>query len=605
MKTLRILQSYLIAPFLITICFLCLPVQAQYGGGTGDAENPYLIFSAEQINYIGTNPVDWDKHFILMSDIDLTVIPEVQFNIIGNKEIPFTGVFDGDNHKILYLTYISTETNDVGLFGYVDDPNAEIKNLGLVDVNIVSSNGKNVGSLVGSLQNGAVNCCYVKGGSIYANKSAGGLVGSNFNGIINECYANLEVSGNQNAGGLVGRNNNGIISSCYAGSNVYGDPDSQNIAGLVANNKSLIHNCYATGMVTGEEGSISLGGLVATSLTNTINNCFWDIDTSTIIENDIVAYQNGIGLTTAQMYNSNTYINAGWDFEGEIENGTEDIWWINEGKDYPRLWWESDEKEGYIYLSARSESANTESTSDDTENELYSDTTEVTEYFTEQFTSGSDSFDLTYKSVMFTPTIDGTYYSISVQNITELPTSPIGSTNLTMTDDSYKDIRMSDQQKVKIFGYGYSRIFVGSNGYITFNFGDTSRYDTLTSHFNTKRISVLFDDLDPSRNDGVVRWKQLEDRAVVTWENVAEYVKNNSNTFQVELYFDGRIQFAWLDITTHNGIVGLSRGYGVPEDFQETDFSEYSPSSGQDDGGGTDSPDSGGRSGSGRIDRRR
>jgi hypothetical protein len=24
----------------------------------------------------------------------------------------------------------------------------------------------------------------------------------------------------------------------------------------------------------------------------------------------------------------------------ETENGTEDIWWVNEGEDYPRLWWE-------------------------------------------------------------------------------------------------------------------------------------------------------------------------------------------------------------------------------------------------------------------------
>ena len=25
----------------------------------------------------------------------------------------------------------------------------------------------------------------------------------------------------------------------------------------------------------------------------------------------------------------------------ETENGTEDIWWIVEGQDYPRLWWEA------------------------------------------------------------------------------------------------------------------------------------------------------------------------------------------------------------------------------------------------------------------------
>jgi len=46
------------------------------------------------------------------------------------------------------------------------------------------------------------------------------------------------------------------------------------------------------------------------------------------------------GLTTAEMQMASTFLDAGWDFVGEIENGTEDIWWIDEGKDYPRLWWE-------------------------------------------------------------------------------------------------------------------------------------------------------------------------------------------------------------------------------------------------------------------------
>jgi len=30
-----------------------------------------------------------------------------------------------------------------------------------------------------------------------------------------------------------------------------------------------------------------------------------------------------------------------WDFVGETANGTEDIWWILEGQDYPRFWWEA------------------------------------------------------------------------------------------------------------------------------------------------------------------------------------------------------------------------------------------------------------------------
>jgi hypothetical protein len=44
------------------------------------------------------------------------------------------------------------------------------------------------------------------------------------------------------------------------------------------------------------------------------------------------------------MQTASTFLNAGWDFVGEMANGTEDIWWILEGKDYPKLWWEAAKK---------------------------------------------------------------------------------------------------------------------------------------------------------------------------------------------------------------------------------------------------------------------
>jgi len=37
---------------------------------------------------------------------------------------------------------------------------------------------------------------------------------------------------------------------------------------------------------------------------------------------------------------ANTFLDASWDFLDETENGTEDICWILEGRNYPRLWWE-------------------------------------------------------------------------------------------------------------------------------------------------------------------------------------------------------------------------------------------------------------------------
>jgi len=37
----------------------------------------------------------------------------------------------------------------------------------------------------------------------------------------------------------------------------------------------------------------------------------------------------------------NKIVNAlSWDFVDETANGTDDIWWILEGQDYPRLRWE-------------------------------------------------------------------------------------------------------------------------------------------------------------------------------------------------------------------------------------------------------------------------
>jgi len=44
--------------------------------------------------------------------------------------------------------------------------------------------------------------------------------------------------------------------------------------------------------------------------------------------------------TARTVANSRTFLEAGWDLVNEVDNGSEDIWWILEGQDYPRLWWE-------------------------------------------------------------------------------------------------------------------------------------------------------------------------------------------------------------------------------------------------------------------------
>ena len=70
-----------------------------------------------------------------------------------------------------------------------------------------------------------------------------------------------------------------------------------------------------------------------------ITSSFWDTETSGQSTSD-----GGTGKTTAEMQTAFTFLDAGWDFVNETANGTEDIWWILEGQDYPRLWWEDAEK---------------------------------------------------------------------------------------------------------------------------------------------------------------------------------------------------------------------------------------------------------------------
>ncbi len=114
---------------LVAICLFSQPAEAKYGGGTGEPNDPYLIYTAEQMNTIGTEPNDWNKHLMLMADIDLAQYTEQEFNLIGSFEQPFHGIFDGNRQKIANFSYSCTRMNFVGLFRFVDGNNAEIRNL--------------------------------------------------------------------------------------------------------------------------------------------------------------------------------------------------------------------------------------------------------------------------------------------------------------------------------------------------------------------------------------------------------------------------------------------------------------------------------------------
>ncbi|UCF08881.1 MAG: hypothetical protein JSW28_04095, partial [Thermoplasmata archaeon] len=467
--------------------------RAKYGGGTGEPDDPYLIYTAEQMNAIGADTNDWDKHFKLMADIDLSGytgpdqppppyaydpipvngatgvstnadlrwkagtsatshdvyfgtgsmppfvcnqtfttfdpgtmvsgtkyywrIDEVNdsvtttgeiwsfttyglpppppsptadvdlnaftgtsFNIIGYYSYlayeSFTGVFDGNGHTISNFTYTSTGTSYIGIFGCVDDPNAEIKNLGLIEANVNAGTGYAVGLLVGYLRNGSVSNCYVEdsrvsGGSskigglvgknngtitncqssstVLGGHAVGGLVGENGSGMVTNSHSSCEVSGDLDVGGLVGDNWSGTVANCCSNSDVSGGNNvgglvglnydygsvsisystgdvsgGSNVGGLVGESyyNSTISNCYSAGNVSGD---LNVGGLLGLN-EGEVYSSFWDIETSGRISSD-----GGIGKTTAEMQTASTFL--GW--------GCDLAWTIDEGNDYPRLVWEN------------------------------------------------------------------------------------------------------------------------------------------------------------------------------------------------------------------------------------------------------------------------
>jgi acyl carrier protein phosphodiesterase len=162
----------------------------------------------------------------------------------------------------------------------------------------------------------------------------GGLVGFNNSGLINNCYASGSISGVTRVGGLAGCNYQGNITNCYATGSVCGK---ENVGGLAGQNGHYVNNwsfygtitnCYSTGTVSGQSNT---GGFVGLNSKGSVIDCFWDIETS-----GQGSSNGGTAKTTTEMQMSITFL----DWVDCCYGTSRNVWRIDEGNDYPRLWWE-------------------------------------------------------------------------------------------------------------------------------------------------------------------------------------------------------------------------------------------------------------------------
>ncbi len=224
-----------------------------------------------------------------------------------------------------------------GLVGYSDGGMYQCYSTG-----VVSGQGR-VGGLAGCNHRGPVTECYSTA-SVVGEEDVGGLVGRSgsasdgTSGDTSKSYSAGVVKGNTSVGGLIGHMYAGTVFCCYSTANVSGR---LRVGGLTGASSAVavdeerrypeICQCYSAGLVVGEA---DMGGLVGYSEGDVLE-CFWDTQRS-----GQGTSADGTGKTTAEMQTARTFLEAGWDFVNESQNGVDEIWWIREGRDYPRLWWE-------------------------------------------------------------------------------------------------------------------------------------------------------------------------------------------------------------------------------------------------------------------------
>jgi hypothetical protein len=376
------------------IAFCCRIILAgPYSGGSGTSGDPYLISNASDLGTLASTSGDWvsGKYFKQTANITLTG----SWSPIGNSSTNFQGNYDGQGYKVSGLSIENSGTNQ-GFFGYTNG--ATIQNLGVsVSISVNSTSG----GLIGYCWNTTVTNCYSEGSVTGYYGSIGGLIGEVNNSTVTDCYSTASaqaatsgsgsycggliantsmsastitnsyhttgnVQGRDYVGGLMGAlDNYSTLSQCYSTGAVYGllqtgglvgknnatinnsysrasaQSSNNETGGFVGRNTGTITNSYSTGVPLSQNNNEYEGGFCGNNA-NTITHCFWDTQTS-----GKATSSGGTGKTTAEMKTLSTFTSAGWDFEGETNNGTDDYWdldysgSINNG--YPYLAWQDGE----------------------------------------------------------------------------------------------------------------------------------------------------------------------------------------------------------------------------------------------------------------------
>lgn len=252
--------------------------------GNGNADNPYQIWNAAQLQSMNTATASnykifSGKYLKLINDIDCSTITE--FTPIGNNTKKFAGTFDGGGHTVRNLTLgIAVSTSDVvysGLFAYAEG--ATISNLILLNPRLsakAKQSAEHIGALIGfvfATNANAIttitNChvCLSSGSDATIESTnteranAGGLIGQCSYTILQACSSAISVISNEKtSGGLISNGGNITLIGCRTTGAITGE-NAGGLAGMATKNGISIVGCYTSGALSGKYA----GGFVGNS----------------------------------------------------------------------------------------------------------------------------------------------------------------------------------------------------------------------------------------------------------------------------------------------------------------------------------------------------
>ncbi len=195
--------------------------------GKGTEAEPFVLKTAEHLacfrDYVNDNhpsicaKIADDVEDIDMSSVchqanDAENVEELSWTPIGNENVRYQGIFDG-NGKTIKNLYINSTSQNAGFFGYAGSGGC-IKNITFDKANVTSTTNY-TGILVGDAGSYTIQgiktsaTCSVNGQQYYT----GGIAGEAKGNIIN-CENRATVSGSDYVGGIAGYYSSNSITSC-------------------------------------------------------------------------------------------------------------------------------------------------------------------------------------------------------------------------------------------------------------------------------------------------------------------------------------------------------------------------------------------------------